>query len=338
MTRTLDTATLDGAARYFAAEFLRPDRPHPRDKARFSGGPSFVMQNFYNFEFKDEFDYMLQRAHEYMGSKAKAEFDALAKKTFTPREDSVFENLLTEKLAITRSGEHKEGHIGSTVLHGMREVGTRLIQVETPESIRRNKLLKLRGEKPGERVLTHREVIEYWPIYAGEPQERIRPGGGVADPLPPGAPGLPVGAFNTRISNVIAILACNAQVDALDEGTGAAILRGYSGAQPAGPDTAASGTLGFTLVCSDPAFGNAVDANPGGRATANAVTDDPAADATITLAYCRASSTNDGATPLDDHIDGEAGLSASDFVFNTLNLVAGAQVGLNSWTYTQPEA
>ncbi len=73
------------------------------------------------------------------------------------------------------------------------------------------------------------------------------------------------------------------------------------------------------LVCSDPAFGNA-------------------ADAAGTLGYCRASATNDGATPLDDHIDGEAGTSGADFNFNMLSIVSGATVSLTSWTVTMPES
>ena len=101
-------------------------------------------------------------------------------------------------------------------------------------------------------------------------------------------------ATNTRISNECAILACDAVVDNLDEGTSNAVIQGRTGTQPADPDTAVTGTLLFTLPCSDPAFGNASDAAPGGQATASAVTDDSSADATDTLGYCRVSATNDG--------------------------------------------
>lgn len=146
-------------------------------------------------------------------------------------------------------------------------------------------------------------------------------------------------ALNTRISNECAILACDAIVDNLDEGTGAAIIRGYTTAQATDPDTAIGAqTLLFTLVCSDPAFGNAADAAPGGQATASAITDDSAADATDTLAWCRVSATNDGATPLDDHIDGEAGTSGADFNFNTVAIVSGATVSMTAWTVTMPES
>ncbi|MCH8809732.1 MAG: hypothetical protein IH993_07875 [Proteobacteria bacterium] len=62
------------------------------------------------------------------------------------------------------------------------------------------------------------------------------------------------------------------------------------------------------------------------------------ADATGTLGYCRASSSNAADTPLDDHIDGEAGTSGADWNFNTLSIVAGATVSATAWTVTLPES
>ena len=145
-------------------------------------------------------------------------------------------------------------------------------------------------------------------------------------------------ALVTKISNECALLGCDAIVDNLDEGAGAAVIQGRSGAKPADPDTAVSGTLLFTLTCSNPAFGNAADATPGGIATASAITDDSSADATDTLGYCRASSTTTPPTPIDDHIDGEAGTSGADFNFNTVAIVSGATVSMTAWTVTLPEA
>ena len=98
-----------------------------------------------------------------------------------------------------------------------------------------------------------------------------------------------------------------------------------------------SGVNGFTLTCSATAFGVAGDDNPGALKTANAITDDSSADATITLGYCRASSSNAADTPLDDHIDGEAGTSGADFNFNTLSIVSGSTVSMTAWTTTLPE-
>ena len=44
MPRSLETATLDGAARHYAGEWMRPDRRSPSDKL-FVGGPSYVLQD-----------------------------------------------------------------------------------------------------------------------------------------------------------------------------------------------------------------------------------------------------------------------------------------------------
>jgi hypothetical protein len=271
----------------------------------------FVMQQFFNFTFKDEFAYVLAAIKGELGSTALNDFERRAKEIFKPRKDQVFEDLLAERLAIDVDGQHIPGTIGAV------QVANRVV---------------------GKRVNHHGNVKNiYWPVYAGEGEERAA-GNDTLDPLPLHTEPLPLGALNTRISNEVAILMCDAAVDNLDEGTGAAVIQGRSGAQPADPDTAVTGTLLFTLVCSDPAFGNAVDAAPGATATASAITDDSSADATGTLGYCRASSTNDGATPLDDHIDGEAGTSGADFNFNTLAIVSGATISMTSWTVTCPES
>ena len=75
---------------------------------------------------------------------------------------------------------------------------------------------------------------------------------------------------------------CDAVVD-LCEGGGTGSLVFYSGAEPSA-DVAATGTLLGTLTLSNPAFGaTAAD----GTATANAITDDSAADATDTAGYFR---------------------------------------------------
>jgi hypothetical protein len=302
MPRELDTATLDGAARHYAGLFVQDRKPHDRD---------WVMQEFFRFTFKDEFEYLIEAAKGEPGPAALKDFEARAEKVLTPRDDTIFVGLLADKLAVDRDGNHIPGKVG-TIQLGNRVVGRRVNRRGTVKNL-------------------------YWPVYAGEGEERVV-GSPVPDPLPEGTEPLPVGALNTRISNEVAILMCDAAVDNLDEGTGAAVVQGRTGAQPADPDTVATGTLLFTLVCSDPAFGAAVDANPGGRATAGAITDDASADATGTLGYCRASASNDGATPLDDHIDGEGGTSGADFNFNTVSIVAGATVSMSSWTVTQPES
>jgi len=337
MARSLDSATLEAAARYYAAEFLRPDAVDAAGVP--SGGPAFVMGQFYNFTFKDEFETLLAEIREHLGRKALAEFDRLAGNTFKPHSEQLFHDLLAKKLAIDPDGGHLEGRIGTTKI-GARFVALHDVEVETPASIKFRQWAKEQGRDPGPRQTMRKTVPLYWPVYAGELEERAT-GRGAADELPPGADPFPLdvlAALNTRISNEAALGACDYVVDRLDEGAGAAIVQGRSGTQPADPDTTVTGTLLFTLVCSDPAFGAAADAAPGGRATASAVTSDSSADATGTLGYCRASSSNDGATALDDHIDGEAGTSGADFNFNTLAIVSGSTVSLTSWTVTMPES
>lgn len=156
MPRTLLTDTLDGFARYLAVEFLKPDMRHPRvDK--FVGGQGLVMQDFHNLTYKDEFEHVLRAFRGLLGPDALKEFDALAAGRFTPRDDAVLAELLAEKLAITPDGGHIPGRIG-TVNVGSRVVGKR---VDGAGNVRNS----------------------YWPIYAGEEEERAADSDAV-DPLP----------------------------------------------------------------------------------------------------------------------------------------------------------
>lgn len=324
--RQLDTETLKGAARHYFRSFLSEDRKSPNSNGDliFVDGPSYVMQDFYNFTFKDEFDWLLAAVKKKMGPDELSRFEELAAKHFKPRSEETLEQLLKEKLAIDPDGNHIEGAIGTTQL-GNRIVGARAVQVTT----KRFGVINLVKNA-------------YWPIYAGEAEERLAgrvkenvgDDGPGADPLPEGTPSLPVGATNPNISAVAAIGACDFIVDDLDKGSTAATIRGRTGAQPADPDAAESGTLLFTLTMSATAFGAASDAAPGGQASAAAITDDSSADATGTLSYCRVGATGTGA---DDTLDGEAGTSGSDFNFNTLSIVSGSTVSMTSFTVTVPQ-
>lgn len=141
-------------------------------------------------------------------------------------------------------------------------------------------------------------------------------------------------ALATRISNAAAKAACDAIVDLIDGGSGPGKLRIYDGTQPADPDTAVSTqTLLAELTLSDPAFGAAADANPGGRATAASITSDSSANATGTASWFRVVDSNDVAI-----IDGSVGTSGCDLNLNTTSIVAGAQVSVTSWTFTMPES
>ncbi len=321
--RKLDTDTLDMAAHYYAGLYILDRKPWTRGR---------ILQEYFNFLYMDEFDYMVARTLKLLGPSVKSDWKKRSADVFKPRDEAVFADLLRDNLAIGPDGEHLEGIIGRVEV-GSRLVGTRTVEVEPAENVRLRRRLGL-GEE--HRRIIRVEAPEYWPIYAGETEERLA-GSDVPDPLPEGCPGMPVGAFNTRISNARAIAACDSVVDALDGGTGNAVGQGRSGAQPATVDDVATGTLLFTLVYSKPAFGNAVDINPGARATANAITPDASADATGTLGYVRTSSSNDSITPLLNILDGEAGVSGADFNFNTVSVVAGATVTLTSHTVTMPE-
>jgi hypothetical protein len=322
MSRDLDTATLANAARDYAGQFLLPTVNNPVNKSFAPiAGRGWVLNSMFNFHFKDEFNFVLNEIGQHLGPKAKKDFDDAAAKVFTPRSDDELHRQLADRLAIDPSGKPIPGKIGK-VKHGGIILGFTFQKTRGGLSVPR---------------LVHADV------HVGETEDAARARAeaffvsqGVM--LFPTSQMPPVMALNTRISNLTAKRACDAVVDSLDDGSGAAVVQGRSGAQPADPDTATSGTNLFTLVCTDPAFGNAADANPGGRATASAVTSDSSADATNTLGYCRASSTNDSITPLTNHIDGEAGTSGADFNFNTLSIVSGATVSLTSWTITMPES
>lgn len=140
-------------------------------------------------------------------------------------------------------------------------------------------------------------------------------------------------ALNTRISNAAAKAACDAIVDLIDGGAGAGYVEIRTGSQPADPDAAATGTLLGTLTCTDPAFGAAADATPGGEATAAAITDDSSADATGTAGYFRAYDSNSVAI-----LDGECGTSGADMNLNTLSITIGGTISITAWTVKMPES
>ncbi|WP_299393294.1 hypothetical protein [Pelagibius sp.] len=141
---------------------------------------------------------------------------------------------------------------------------------------------------------------------------------------------------DVRIANAAAIAMCNAAVDLIDGGAGAGLLRIYDGARPADPDVAVGAqVLLAELTMSDPAFGNAVDANPGGQATANAITADGSANASGTATWCRIVDSNGVAI-----LDGDVGATASGafLELNTTAITAGQNVSVSSMTLTQPES
>lgn len=326
MPRTLDTETLVGAARYHAGLWMLDAGKRNRD---------WVTGQFYAFDFMDEFEYLAKATADALGRAPASEFKSMIDKlrSDSPREDGVFEKMLADKLAITPDGDHITGKIGSVQIDS-RFIGMHDIEIESPDSIHHRKKLKAMGMDPGERRETVRKTVKLqWPIYAGEGHERALVDGGAADPLPDGTPGLSVGALVFNMSAGMAILALDAMLNGLDAGTSNATIQCRSGAQPADPDAATTGTLAASLAMTDPAFPTAADQADGTvRATASTISDDASADATATVGYCRVSSTNDGITPIDDLLDGSAGVGTFDFNWNTVSFVSGATVSISAYT------
>ena len=141
-------------------------------------------------------------------------------------------------------------------------------------------------------------------------------------------------ANNFKISNEVAKAMADAFTTYVDGGT-AALIRIYDGAQPTDPDTAIGAqVLLAELTMSATSFGAAADANPGGRITANAITDDSAANATGTAAWFRMVTQNAGNTICD----GSVGTSGADMNLNTTSIVVNATVSITSMIVTQPES
>lgn len=137
------------------------------------------------------------------------------------------------------------------------------------------------------------------------------------------------------ITNAQAIVACDAFVDSCDLGTGVpqATLTIYSGTPPALVDSSLSGnTVLAQLDMSNPAFGSAVDINPGARATASAISDDTAANATGTATFFRILDRN--GVP---RIQGSVGTSGAELNMNSVAIQVNATVSVTSLTVTMPE-
>jgi hypothetical protein len=143
-------------------------------------------------------------------------------------------------------------------------------------------------------------------------------------------------AKETKISNANARAALDAVVDSLDAGVAGGYIELRSGTKPVDVDTApADGQLIATFPLSDPAFGAAVDGNPGAIATANPITADLAADNTGIPTWFRAYDSN--AVAKIDGTVGEQGAGDFDMVLDNTDINAGQEVRITSWTITHPE-
>lgn len=128
-----------------------------------------------------------------------------------------------------------------------------------------------------------------------------------------------------RLSNAAASAAADAVVDLADGGATFATLKVYTGAPPAGPGTAPSGTLLLTFTLKDPAFGAASN----GVATLDVSTSITATGlAAGTAGWFRVADSNGTAV-----FDGTVG---SEATFTSTAVTIGLSVQLTSATYTQP--
>ena len=328
MARTLDTLTLDSAAQYYAGLFVL-------NSGTGKFGRGWIMGQFHDFHFKDEFDYLIGAVRDELGKSSRDDFDGRIAKLHKdkPREQKVFEKLLADKLAITPNGEHIEGKIGSVQI-GARTVGSHDVELETPDSTRWRKVNGIISK--ANRKTYFKQVRHEWPIYAGEAEERERPNGGAATPFPLSSFN-PTAALAFNMSAAAAIAAVDAVVDLLDGGASNAVIECRDGAQPVDPDAGTTGTLAASLAMTDPAFGAASDQAPGAQAAAATISDDVSVDATVTVGYCRVSTTTDGLTPVTPVLDGSAGVGTFDFNWNTVAFVSGATASISAYLFDQSQ-
>jgi hypothetical protein len=129
----------------------------------------------------------------------------------------------------------------------------------------------------------------------------------------------------------ISAAARNAAADAVaalvDGGAAAGKLQIRSGTQPAGPDSAATGTLLAELTLDDAAFGAAA----AGVATLAGTPLTVTAVASGTASWFRVLDSNSVAV-----LDGSVGVSGADLLVNTVTVSTGLDVEISDGTMTMP--
>lgn len=116
---------------------------------------------------------------------------------------------------------------------------------------------------------------------------------------------------------------------AVDGGSGAGLLRIYSGTRPATGAAITSQTLLAELTFSDPSF----PAASSGAMTASAITSDSSANATGTATWFRV--VDSAGTFV---MDGDVGTSGSDLNLNSVSIVSGVTVSVTSFVLTEGNA
>ena len=133
----------------------------------------------------------------------------------------------------------------------------------------------------------------------------------------------------------------NAMVDAvkalIDGGSGAAHLRIYTGAQPAGPGTSPTGTLLLDVALNDPSFG-ATGTGTSTAAQSPALTGTGAA--TGAAGWMRVCDSTEAAGTGLGVVDGSVTVTGGggDCQLSTTSITTGLTVNVTSLTLTQPAA
>lgn len=131
-------------------------------------------------------------------------------------------------------------------------------------------------------------------------------------------------------SNIkIATTTRNAMVDRITTDVGASgLLKIYDGAQPTTVATALGAQVLLAQLALSATFAPAASA---GVLTANAITQDSAADATGTASWYSLQ-TSAGVRI----VEGTVGTATSDLILNTVSITIGGPVAVTSFTYTAP--
>jgi hypothetical protein len=127
----------------------------------------------------------------------------------------------------------------------------------------------------------------------------------------------------------IAVARRNETLNALADNCNNGYIRVYSGTRPTDADTALSGN---TLLAELRFGATAFAAASGGTMTANAITDDSAANATGTASFVRCFE-SDGTTVVWDL---SVGTSGAEVNFPTLSFVQDARIQITSLTVSHP--
>lgn len=133
----------------------------------------------------------------------------------------------------------------------------------------------------------------------------------------------------TRLPTAARNAACDAVVDLLDAGSGAATLKLYTGTQPATANDPVAGTLLATITLSDPAFGAASS----GVAPLAGTPLSGTGVAAGTAGWARLADST-GATVLDGSVTATGGGGQIELATTTISV--GVTVQITSGTVTMP--